>query len=125
MPLEKAFAINANPSKVWDVLVSEFPIADEDAYEIEQTIINEFLALNVKFQDGIRAHITYRLIPHDDHTEVVATMHPVGLRYAVFKAITLGRADVNYELGLAVGLSNLKQAVEGGPTAGAQTQRPN
>ena len=113
MALEKAFAINASPSNIWDTLVSEFATADESTYEVEQSIINEFIALNVKFQDGIRAPITYRLMPRDDHTEVVATMHPVGLRYTIFKIITLGRADVNYEMGLAVGLSNLKRAVEG------------
>lgn len=114
MALEKAFAINAEPPRIWDALVSEFRLADEGAYEVEQSIINEYLALRVKFQDGIEAQITYRLIPKDDHTEVVASMQPEGLRYAIFKMITLGRADINYEMGLVVGLSNLKAAVEGG-----------
>ena len=40
-------------------------------------------------------------------------MHPEGLRYTIFKIITLGRSDINYEMGLVVGLSNLKAAVEG------------
>lgn len=114
MALEKAFAINAEPPRIWDALVSEFRLANEGAYEVEQSIINEYLALRVKFQDGIEAQITYRLIPKDDHTEVVASMQPEGLRYAIFKMITLGRADINYEMGLVVGLSNLKAAVEGG-----------
>jgi hypothetical protein len=111
--MEKAFAIHAEPPKVWDALVSEFTLADRDSYEVEKSIINEFLALRVTFQDGIQAQITYRLIPKDDHTEVIATMHPEGLRYAIFKMITLGRSDINYEMGLVVGLSNLKAAVEG------------
>lgn len=123
MALEKAFAIKAAPSKIWDVLVSDFRLADDSSYEVEQSIINEYLALNVRFQDGIRAQITYKLVPRDDHTEVIATMHPVGLRYAIFKAITLGRADINYELGLVVGLSNLKEAVEG--TASGNDESPN
>ena len=114
MAIEKAFAINAAPPKVWDALVSEFNLADESIYEVEKSIINEFLALRVTFQDGIEAQITYRLIPRDDHTEVIATMQPEGLRYAIFRMITMGRSDVNYEMVLVVGLSNLKAAVEGG-----------
>jgi hypothetical protein len=113
MAIEKAFAINAEPPKVWDALVSEFNLADESFYEVEQSIINEFLALRVTFQDGIEAQITYRLVPRDDHTEVVATMQPEGLRYAIFRMITMGRSDINYEMLLVVGLSNLKAAVEG------------
>lgn len=114
MAIEKAFAINAEPPKVWDALVSEFNLADDSTYEVEQSIINEFLALRVTFQDGIEAQITYRLIPKDGHTEVVATMQPEGLRYAIFRMITMGRSDINYEMVLVVGLSNLKAAVEGG-----------
>ena len=114
MAIEKVFAINAAPPKVWDALVSEVNLADESIYEVEQSIINEFLALRVTFQDGIEAQITYRLIPRDDHTEVIATMQPEGLRYAIFRMITMGRSDVNYEMVLVVGLSNLKAAVEGG-----------
>ncbi len=113
MAIEKAFSINAAPPKVWDALVSEFNLADESIYEVEQSIINEFLAVRVTFQDGIEAQITYRLIAKDDHTEVVATMQPEGLRYAIFRMITMGRSDINYEMVLVVGLSNLKAAVEG------------
>ena len=112
--MEKAFSINAKPPKIWDALVAEFNLADESIYEVEQSIINEFLALRVKLQDGIEAQITYRLIPQDDHTEVVATIQPEGFRYALFRMITMGRSDINYEMSLVVGLSNLKEAVEGG-----------
>jgi len=112
MAIEKAFAINASPSEIWDTLVRDFSMAEEGVYEVEKSIINELLALRVKFQDGIEAQIEYRLVPRDNHTEVVATMYPEGLRYAIFKMMTLGRADINYELSLAVGLSNLKSAVE-------------
>lgn len=113
MVIEKVFAINAEPPKVWDALVGEFNLADDSFYEVEKSIINEFLALRVTFQDGIVAQITYRLIRKDDHTEVIATMHPEGLRYAIFRMITMGRSDINYEMVLVVGLSNLKAAVEG------------
>ena len=113
MAVEKAFAINAEPSKIWEVLTSEFNLAEQGVYEVEESIVNEYLALRVKFQDGIEAQISYRLIPRDDHTEVIATMQPEGMRYAIFQMITFGRSNTNYEMGLVVGLANLKAAVEG------------
>ncbi|MDZ4277584.1 MAG: hypothetical protein U1B78_00440 [Dehalococcoidia bacterium] len=112
MPLEKAFAINAGPAAIWRALTGELEIADEAAYSVERSVANELLELSVDLQGGIRAFITYRLIPRDDHTEVVATMEPQGLRYLIFRILTLGRADTNYELLLVEGLANLKRAVE-------------
>ena len=113
MAVEKAFAINAEPPKIWEELTKEIGLAEDGVYTIEESIVNEYLELRVKFQDGIEAHISYRLIPRDDHTEVVATMHPEGLRYAIFQMSTFGRSNINYEMGLVVGLANLKAAVEG------------
>lgn len=112
MALEKAFAIKAEPAAIWQALTGELEIADEAAYTIERAVPNELLSLWVHLQGGIRAVITYRLIPRGDHTEVVATMEPQGLRYTIFRIITLGRADTNYELLLVQGLANLKSAVE-------------
>ena len=119
MALEKAFAIKAEPAAVWRALTGELEIADEATFSIEQVVANELLSLWVNLQGGVRSLLTYRLVPREDHTEVVATMEPHGLRYTVFRAITLGRADTNYELLLVEGLANLKRAVEGGeqPTA--------
>ena len=114
MFLEKAFAIKAEPASIWHALTGELEVADEGNYSIEQAIPNEFLSLWVDLQGGVSALLTYRLIPRDDHTEVVATMEPHGLRYAIFRILTLGRADTNYELLLVQGLANLKEAVEGG-----------
>ena len=114
MFLEKAFAIKAEPAVIWRALTGELEVADEGDYSIEQAIPNELLSLWVDLQGGISALLTYRLIPRDDHTEVVATMEPQGLRYAIFRMLTLGRADTNYELLLVQGLANLKEAVEGG-----------
>lgn len=113
MPLEKAFAINARPDQIWRALTGELQVADEAAYEVERAIPNELLSMWVDLQGGVRARITYRLIPRDDHTEVVATMEPEGLRYAIFRIITFGKGDTNYEMLLVEGLSNLKRAVEG------------
>ena len=114
MVLEKVFAIKAEPAAIWEALTGELTVADEGAYEVERAIPNELLSLWVEIQGGIRAILTYRLIPRGDHTEVSATMEPLGFRYAMFRMLTLGRADANYELLLVEGLSNLKQAVEGG-----------
>ena len=112
MALEKAFAIKGEPAAIWRALTGELEVADATAYTIERAVPNELLSLWVDLDGGVRALLTYRLIPRDDHTEVVATMEPHGLRYAVFRIITFGRADTNYELVLVQGLANLKEAVE-------------
>ena len=112
MVLEKAFAIKAEPSAIWQALTGELEAADDADYGLERAIPNELLSLWVNLQGGVRAVLSYRLIPRDDHTEVVATMAPQGFRYAIFRIITLGRADTNYELVLVEGLANLKRAVE-------------
>ena len=114
MTLEKAFAIKAEPAAIWQALTAELAQAEQGAYEVERAVTNESLSIWVTLQMGVRAAITYRLIPREDHTEVVATMAPQGFRYVLFRILTLGRADVNYELALAQGLSNLKAAVEEG-----------
>lgn len=113
MALEKAFAIKASPAEIWNALTGELEVADESDYTIERAVTNELLSLWVDLVGGVRAIITYRLIPHDGHTEVVATMEPQGFRYAIFRILTMGRADINYEMVLVEGLANLKAAVEG------------
>ncbi|OGO50637.1 MAG: hypothetical protein A2148_00755 [Chloroflexi bacterium RBG_16_68_14] len=114
MPVEKAFAIKAEPAAIWRALTGELEFADGAAYDLLRAVPNELLSLWVDIQGGIRAILTYRLIPREDHTEVIATMEPQGLRYAIFRLLTLGRADTNYELLLVEGLANLKRAVETG-----------
>lgn len=112
--IEKAFAVRAEPAKIWRALMADLEAGDRSAYEIEQSTANERLALWVSLQGGIRARLTYRLVPRDDHTEVVATMEPEGLRYTLARIITFGRINTNYELVLVQGLSNLKRAAESG-----------
>jgi len=111
--IEKAFAIEAEPAAIWRALTGELEVADASAFTIERAVPNELLSLWVDLAGGVRALLTYKLIPRAGHTEVVATMVPHGLRYAVFHIITFGRADTNYELVLVQGLANLKEAVEG------------
>jgi hypothetical protein len=112
MTIEKAFAIEAPASKIWDALVGELSTADKSAYRVERAITNEELSLWVHLAGGIQARLTYRLISRESHTEVIASMEPQGFRYQVFRIITLGRADVNYEMVLVEGLANLKSAAE-------------
>jgi hypothetical protein len=111
-PLEKAFAIHATPEQIWRALTGELDVADDGAYEIERSVPNELLSLWVTVQAGIRARLTYTITPQGEYTEVSATMEPEGLRYALFRMLTLGRAEVNYEIALVEGLANLKRAVE-------------
>lgn len=119
MPLEKAFAIHAEPAAIWQALMGELGSADPETYDLERSEPPELLALWVQLSGGISARITYRLIPRADHTEVVATMEPEGFRYRFFQLITFGRSNTGYELALVEGLSNLKQAAEG------QREEPN
>lgn len=113
MPLEKAFAIHAEPAAIWQALMGELNSADPETYEMERSERPELLVLRVQLPGGIDARITYRLIPRADHTEVVATMEPEGFRYRFFQLITFGRSNTGYELALVEGLSNLKQVAEG------------
>ena len=110
--IEKAFAIQAEPVAIWRALIADLEAGERSAYEIERSAPNELLALWVNLQGGIRARLTYRLIPRDGHTEVVATMEPQGLRYTFARIVSFGRVNTNYELVLVQGLSNLKRAAE-------------
>lgn len=114
VPIEKAFAIKATPAAIWRALTGELEVADETNYTVERAVPNELLSLWVDLQGGIRAILTYRINPREEDTEVVATMEPQGLRYALSRIITMGRIDTNYEMLLVEGLANLKQTVEFG-----------
>ena len=112
MGIEKAFAIQAEPAIIWRELTRELAQAPPGSHTIERSVEPQELVVRVELQSGIEALITYQLIPREDHVEVVARMEPRGFRYAIFKAITLGRYDTGYALALAQGLSNLKEAAE-------------
>ena len=110
--IEKAFAVRADPAIIWRELTRELAQAPPGGHTVERAVEPQELAVRVELQGGIEALITYQLIPREDYVEVVARMEPHGFRYAVFKAITLGRYNIGYELALVQGLSNLKQAAE-------------
>lgn len=112
MALEKAFAIHAEPAVIWRELTRELAEAPPGSHTVERSLEARELSVRVELQNGIEALITYELIPREDHVEVVARMEPQGFRYGFMRAITLGRYDTGYELALAEGLSNLKEAAE-------------
>ena len=120
--IEKAFAIKASPTVIWQAITGELELGDKSVYDVERAVTNQSIALWVKLQGGIRARLTYRLVPREEHTEVVATMEPEGIRYAFFKMLTFGRANLNYEIALVEGLSNLKRAVEDESREGAAAE---
>jgi len=110
--LEKAFAIHAEPAVIWRELTRELAQAPPGGHTIERSLEEQKLVIRVELSEGIEAVITYQLIPREDYVEVVARMEPQGFRYTFLRAITFGRCDTGYELALAEGLSNLKQAAE-------------
>ncbi|MCH7811010.1 MAG: hypothetical protein IH958_00070 [Chloroflexi bacterium] len=112
MAIEKAFAIKADPAAIWDALNRELDAAVSDHYQIERRVRPELIELSLELGGGIPATLSYKIIPRDDHTEVVATMVPLGLRYFLSRVLTFGRVDTNYEIMLVEGLANLKRTVE-------------
>ncbi len=112
MPPEKAFAVHAEPAIIWRELTRELAQAPPGSHTVERSSEAQELAVRVQMPDGVEALITYQIIPREEYVEVVARMEPQGFRYLLMRAITLGRYDTGYELALAEGLSNLKQAAE-------------
>ena len=112
MAIEKAFAINAPPEAIWRALMQELAEGEPNSFEIERSEPNERLTLRVQV-GAFPAWITYRLIPKEGHTEVVAVLQPSGFRYVLYQIITLGRGNTGFEMALVQGLANLKAAVEG------------
>jgi hypothetical protein len=58
------------------------------------------------------ARITYRITERESFSEVSATLEPLSARYVLLQILTLGKLRTHYQLMLAQGLSNLKEAVE-------------
>jgi hypothetical protein len=113
--IEKAFAIEAEPARVWEALWSE---AADDGERIQLEGFNWPHSLTVRVDlGGIPALITYRLLPREGHTEVVATLEPLGVRYVLLQVLSLGRMRVGFEMLIVQWLANLKAAVEARPEA--------
>lgn len=115
MPIEKAFAIHGEPDAIWDALWSDLSRGAPGTFEVERAQRPHTLVVRVDMGGGVPARIAYRIEAKEDHTEVSATLEPLGLRYNLYQFLTFGRVRLNYELLLVQGLSNLKHTVEGLP----------
>lgn len=119
MAIEKAFAINAAPPAIYDALEREILGAAEhegSTFEVLERVPPRSMRLRVTIA-GIPCWLTYRLQNMNDHTEVSATVEPYGMRYALFRIMTLGMRDQNFVVPVVEGLANLKAEVEGGSTS--------
>ena len=125
MPIEKAFAIRAEPHEIYVALERDIDAAvraDNGGHQFEvlRKDPDHELELRVTIS-GFPCWLTYRLDPKPDHTEVVALLTPFGYRYFFFRLITFGLRDEGLSLALVQGLVNLKAAVEG-PEQDAERQ---
>lgn len=114
MPIEKAFAINASPHDIVAALENDLTSASEhegDVFGVIRRDPGRSLVLNVTIS-GFPCVLTYTLIPRDDHTEVVAAVEPHGLRYLLFRMITLGMSNGGFDVILFESLRNLKESLE-------------
>lgn len=115
MSVEKAFAIRAGPDVIYAAL--ERDLADAASagglFQVLRRDPPRSLQLRVTM-GGVPCWLTYTLRPRDEDTEVSATLIPFGLKYTLFRIITLGLQDGGLSVALVHGLSNLKAAVEEG-----------
>ena len=114
MTIEKAFAINASPADIYDALERDLRDADAHAgstFEVLRRDPGRALDLRVTIA-GVPCWLTYRLEPREGFTEVIALLTPFGLKYTLFRIMTLGLRDQGFEVSLVEGLANLKAAVE-------------
>ena len=114
MPIEKAFAINAPPREIFAAIERDLAAAGEhagDTFEVLRREPDTSIDLRVTI-GGVPCWLTYRLVPRETDTEVVALLTPFGFKYTFFRIVTLGLRDQGFEMALVQGLANLKAAVE-------------
>jgi hypothetical protein len=112
MAIEKAFAIEAAPAAVWDALWADMAEGEASRFRVERSNRPELLVLEVDL-GGMPARLTYRIDQRDGHCEVSAMLEPLSTRYFWLQILTFGKLRTQYELTLAQGLANLKEALEG------------
>jgi hypothetical protein len=114
MPIEKAFAIEASPYDIYAALERDLAGASQHAgetFEVLRRDPGRAIDLRVTIA-GVPCWLTYRLEPRDTYTEVIALLTPFGMKYTLFRIMTLGLRDQGFEVALVEGLANLKAAVE-------------
>ncbi len=114
MPIEKAFAINAPAREIFAAIERDLASATEhagDTFEVLRREPHSSIDLRVTI-GGVPCWLTYKLLPRENDTEVVALLTPFGLKYTFFRIVTLGLRDQGFEMALVQGLANLKAEVE-------------
>lgn len=115
MAIEKAFFIRATAYEIYAALERDLASAvseGEATFEVLRRDPGRSLEMRVAM-GGIPCRLTYTLVPRDSGTEVTASLRPFGVRYVLFKIITLGLRDHTFALALVQGLANLKEEIEG------------
>ncbi len=126
MPIEKAFAIRAEPGVIFAAIERDLQAASDDAsdtFEIIRRDPPRIIELRVTI-GGIPCWLTYTITPGEDHTEVAARLTPFGMKYTLFRIMTFGMRDQGYEIALVEALANLKAEVEDPDEADGLEQSP-
>ena len=114
MPIEKAFAIRAEPQAIFAAIERDLASAREhegETFEIVRRDPPRSMELRVTI-GGIPCWLVYELRAEADFTEVTARLVPFGWRYTMFRIMTFGMRDQGYEIALVEALANLKAEVE-------------
>jgi hypothetical protein len=122
MPIEKAFAIHAQPQEIFAAIERDLGAAREhegETFEVVRRDPSRLIELRVTM-GGIPCWLSYTLTRTPDHTEVSARLVPFGWKYTLFRIMTFGMRDQGYEIALVEALANLKAEVEG---AGDEPER--
>ena len=113
-PIERAFAINADPETIWAALWHDLSQGDAEVFDVESSTWPRSFSLRVDL-GGMPSRLTYTIEPRPEHTEVALLAEALSWRYAMYQVLTFGHYRRNLELMLTVALSNLKTALEGEP----------
>jgi hypothetical protein len=120
-PIERAFAINADPETIWAALWHDLSQGDAELFDVESSTWPRSLSLRVDL-GGMPSRLTYTIVPRSDDTEVALLAEALSWRYAMYQVLTFGHYRRNLELMLTVALSNLKSAIEGIPLDSEENQ---
>ena len=68
-PIERAFAIDADPETIWAALWHDLSQGDAEIFDVESSTWPRSLSLRVDL-GGMPSRLTYSIEPRSDHTEV-------------------------------------------------------
>ena len=112
MDIEKAFAIKAAPSDIWNALWHELGEGEDGRFVVEQSHWPHGFTLRLELA-GLPVLLSYRIKEREDDCEVSAYLQPLSRKYQLYQLLTFGHMRRNYEVMLVNGLVNLKESLEG------------